>query len=94
VFLSSNYDLPFVYRFGYPDDTYFDRVLDELKIKGVTEKALSPPPIVILANLEQILTLLSKYHLCKINCRRSCVYKLFDEISMSKSAITLSKLLI
>jgi hypothetical protein len=32
--------LPFVYRFGYPDDTYFDRVLDELKIKGVTEKDL------------------------------------------------------
>jgi len=40
VFLSSNYDLPFIYRFGYPDDTYFDRVLDELKIKGVTEKDL------------------------------------------------------
>jgi hypothetical protein len=40
VFLSSNYDLLFVYRFGYPDDTYLDRVLDELKIKGVTEKDL------------------------------------------------------
>jgi hypothetical protein len=26
--------------------------------------------------------------------RRSCIYKLFDEISRSKSAITLSKLLI
>ncbi|XP_076087284.1 uncharacterized protein LOC143057776 [Mytilus galloprovincialis] len=28
------------HQFGYPDEGYFDRVLDELKIKGVTEKDL------------------------------------------------------
>jgi hypothetical protein len=25
-------------RLGYPDPTYFDRVIDELSAKGVTEK--------------------------------------------------------
>ncbi|KAH3787017.1 hypothetical protein DPMN_165136 [Dreissena polymorpha] len=24
-------------QFGYPDDTYLDRVTDELKVKGITE---------------------------------------------------------
>jgi hypothetical protein len=27
-------------RLGYPDPTYFDRVIDELAAKGVAEKAL------------------------------------------------------
>ncbi|XP_021355423.1 uncharacterized protein LOC110451630 [Mizuhopecten yessoensis] len=29
--------------FGYPDPTYLDRVLDELKAKGVTEESLNDP---------------------------------------------------
>ncbi|CAG2184700.1 DTX [Mytilus edulis] len=28
--------------FGFPDDTYFDRVLDDLGFKGVTEKDIEP----------------------------------------------------
>ncbi|CAC5381011.1 DTX [Mytilus coruscus] len=28
--------------FGFPDDTYFDRVLDDLAFKGVTEKDIEP----------------------------------------------------
>ncbi|XP_052083398.1 uncharacterized protein LOC127720696 [Mytilus californianus] len=29
-------------QFGYPDDTYLDRVIDELSAKGVTEKDIGP----------------------------------------------------
>lgn len=30
-------------RFGYPDPTYLDRVLEELEAKGVTEESANDP---------------------------------------------------
>lgn len=30
-------------RFGYPDLTYLDRVLEELEVKGVTEESADDP---------------------------------------------------